>query len=66
MGPIEGNCPHGNYRPSCTRCVRRKERESCERRAVQAIRSHPERYRDVGQQLEAEADVCTAIRDGGQ
>jgi hypothetical protein len=20
MGPIEGNCPHGNYRPSCKRC----------------------------------------------
>ena len=25
MGPIEGNCPHGNYRPACVAC----EREAC-------------------------------------
>ena len=66
MGPIEGNCKHGNYRPSCSRCVRDKERRACEERAVNAIRANPGRYRDVFQQQEAEADVCSAIRDGGQ
>lgn len=28
MGPIEGNCPHGNYRPSCVRCAIQKERSA--------------------------------------
>ena len=22
MGPIEGDCPHGNYSPACKRCLR--------------------------------------------
>jgi hypothetical protein len=27
MGPIEGNCPHGNYRPACKRCQAKRDSE---------------------------------------
>ena len=26
-GPIEGNCPHGNYAPACKRCKARRDTE---------------------------------------
>jgi hypothetical protein len=45
---IEGNCPHGNYRPSCVRCARTKALEE----AIQCVeaerRSTDTASKDVG------------------
>lgn len=41
------------------------ERDACEERAIKAIRANPTRYETATLRLEAEADVCVAIRNSG-